>query len=49
MSAPTPATEPPVRSLLDALLTEAGVILAAIALAWFGIRRLIGRLGPAPR
>lgn len=50
--------EPAMRSLLDALLndlsnttllTEAGVVLATIALAWFGVRRLIGQFSPQAR
>ncbi|MDD4880429.1 MAG: mechanosensitive ion channel [Gallionellaceae bacterium] len=49
---PTVPTEPPVENLVDALLsdlsntvllTQATIILAALVLAWFGVRQLLRR------
>jgi hypothetical protein len=52
------STEPAVQNLLQALLSDfsntallsqAGVVLAALALGWFGARRLLARLSPKTR
>ncbi len=54
----TANTEPPVQNLVDALLsdlsntvllTQAGIILSALVLAWLGLRYLTGRLSEASR